>query len=280
MSCRGPSESLADLSLTVEWPAYSLLWASGTGRIREHRDLEKLLVPCIAGVVPPDVLSAIRAIDEFTFQSQGVLIYNEGVHAIGQALHKFHHYKNSIIKARGRVGKNGPILHFNIPKLECMAMIIRSICEMGGPFQYTSDITERCHLTLVKTPYQQSNKVNHHPQMVRWMDQDEMMRVFGLYTTLEGNNISLVNTVVQEASEATDPYPEVAWLAQVLSPDEFRMAASGSSRPSSLFSKTKRYNSNDRSIVSITMNFLILSRPYQPLKPNLEVRECLRPSSR
>ncbi|KAF7969079.1 hypothetical protein HWV62_28378 [Athelia sp. TMB] len=240
-------------------------WPNGVSTLKqltgkEHRDLEKLLVPCIAGAVPSNVLASVRSIDEFFFQGQGVLIYDEQVHAIAQALHEFHHYKVAIIKAGGRIGKTGPILHFNIPKLEGMGIVTTSIRQMGAPYQYTSDITERCHHSHVKIPYRQSNKRGHHEQMVRWMDRAEKARIFGLYTMLEANNISLVNAVVQEASEATDPYPEAAWLSQVLPDEEFKVIASGSSRPTSLFSKANHYSSNDRSIA-----FTVANRPHKRL---------------
>lgn len=240
-------------------------WPNGVSKLkqltgREHRNLERILVPCIAGAVHPDVLASIRAFNEFIFQSQGVLIYDEQIHAIRQAMHEFHHFKLAIIKEGGRIGKNGAILNFNIPKLECMGVVPESIREMGAPFQWTSDPTEKCHGTLVKAPYRQSNKRNFAPQMVRWLDRREKTRIFGLYVLLQSNGLSLVNSIVEETSQGIDAYPEATWLSQVLHPDEFRMTSSGHSRPSSLFSKAKRYNSNDRSIA-----FTVANRPHQLL---------------
>ncbi|KAF7985012.1 hypothetical protein HWV62_10006 [Athelia sp. TMB] len=239
-------------------------WPNGVSTLkqltgREHRDLEKILVPCIAGAVTSHVLRASRAMTEFIIQAQGVLIYEEQNKSIDIALHEFHYFKNSIIKQGGRKGANGPIPHFNIPKLEGMGMVTRSVRYMGAPYQYTSDITERCHSTHVKMPYRKSNKRNHHEQMARWMDRREKLRTFGLYTALESNNLSLVNALVQEASEATDPYPEDTWLSQVLPAEELTMLVGSShSRPSSLFAKSQRYQSNDRSIA-----FTVAKKPHQ-----------------
>lgn len=133
-------------------------WANGVSKLKqltgkEHRDLEKILVLCIAGAVTPNVLISIRAMDEFIFQAQGILIYEEQNHALCKALHEFHHFKIAIVKAGGRWGKNGPILDFNIPKLEGMGRVSDNLEEMGALYQYTSDITERCHGILVKRPY-------------------------------------------------------------------------------------------------------------------------------
>lgn len=53
---------------------------------------------------------------------------------------------------------------------------------------------------------------------------------------------------VHEVSEALDHYPEATWLARALPSSEFRMTATGHSQPSSLFSKTNWYQSNDHTI--------------------------------
>lgn len=85
---------------------------------REHQDLEKLLPAVMAGTVPNSVLHALRAITEFIFLTQSVYLYNETLHALSEALREFHHYKPAIITAGGHQGKNSPLNHFHIPKLE------------------------------------------------------------------------------------------------------------------------------------------------------------------
>jgi hypothetical protein len=137
-------------------------WAHGISKLKQvtgckHRDLEKILVVVAAGGVPNTVLSVICTLVEFIFQVQGLLIYDEQLHPLHEALHKFHVLKNSIISAGRQCGKNGPIYHFNIPKLEGMSGVAKSIAMMGAPYQHTMDITERCHITHVKTPYHMSN---------------------------------------------------------------------------------------------------------------------------
>ena len=53
----------------------------------------------IAGAVPVHVLCAICALVKFIFQAQGLLLYDDHLHSMEQALHEFHHYKASIILA-------------------------------------------------------------------------------------------------------------------------------------------------------------------------------------
>jgi hypothetical protein len=150
-------------------------WVNGVSTLkqctgREHRDLEKLLPVVAAGAVPDDVLCALRAITEFIFLAQSLFHYDETIHSLNEALREFHHYKSSILKAGGRLGKNGPLNHFQIPKLELAQHIARSIREMGAPYQWSSDITERCHITHVKTPYRLSNRRDYHAQCCRFLD--------------------------------------------------------------------------------------------------------------
>jgi hypothetical protein len=56
----------------------------------------------IAGAVPDCVLCAVHTLIEFIFQAQGLLLYDEHLHALGEALHEFHTYKNAIVNAGGQ----------------------------------------------------------------------------------------------------------------------------------------------------------------------------------
>ena len=254
-------------------------WSNGISKLkqctgREHRDLEKIIVVVIAGAVHRDVLRAIRALIEFIFQAQAILLYDEQMHAIALALQEFHHFKNAIIIAGGRLGKNGPIPHFNIPKLEGMGRVVYNARIMGAPFQYTSDITERCHITLVKEPYRHSNKRNFHEQCARYMDRTEKARLFQLFTTIQASGTGLVNkspashslltTMVDEASQLADHYPEATWLSHVQA-DGVHCISGPASRPN-LARNRHHQVSDDFSTV-----FLVNVKPHHP---SLSVREA------
>ena len=178
---------------TCHWPngVSTLKQTSG----REHRDLEKLLPAVAAGTVPNVVLCALRAITEFIFLTQSVFLYDETLHSLGEALQEFHHYKSAIIAAGGRQGKNGPLNHFHIPKLELTLYVEQSVCAMGAPYQWSSDITKRCHITHVKTSYHLSNHHNFHEQCCRFLDRQEKQRFFQLYTTLKTVHAPLMDKI-------------------------------------------------------------------------------------
>lgn len=218
-------------------------WANGISKLkqctgREHRELERILIVAAAGAVDRDIpqtLPALRAIVDFIFQAQGLLLYEEHLHSLSEALREFHINKNAIIMAGGRRGKKGLIGHFNIPKLEAMQWLVRSARLMGAPYQYTSDITERCHCTHCKRPFRSSSKKNFHEQCCRYMDRDEKIKHFGLFTSLLSNGSSLTNEMILEAQEMRSHYPEAVWLSHAL-PKGDRAAASKLVK-SSLFDK-------------------------------------------
>ena len=235
-------------------------WKNGISTLkqctgREHRDLQKILVAVIANAVPDNVLCAVRALVEFIFHAQGLLLYDEHFHAMDEALREFHTFKTAIINAGGRQGKNGPMMHFRIPKLEGLLRVVSSARRMGAPYQYTSDITERCHITLVKTPYRRSSRRNYHEQCCRFLDRMEKLRLFGLYVSLKSNNASLLNEMFNEASEVADHYPEATWLSQALPPGA--ISITGAASKPSLFSKLRSHLSDDQ-----TTAFLVNATPH------------------
>lgn len=99
---------------------------------RKHRDLEKILVAVIAGAVSRKVLCAIRAIVEFIFHAQGLLLYQDQLNAITEVLQEFHNNKAVLIEHGELRGKNGPIHHFKIPKVEGMGRVPFNAQMMGA----------------------------------------------------------------------------------------------------------------------------------------------------
>ncbi|KAF9470572.1 hypothetical protein BDN70DRAFT_763084, partial [Pholiota conissans] len=99
------------------------------------------------------VMRAMRAIMDFIFCSQSLLLSEEALTFLDNYLQEFHIHKVSIVESHGRLHANGPVDHFHIPKLEMLGIITRSTRLVGAPYQYTSDVTERCHIHYVKLPY-------------------------------------------------------------------------------------------------------------------------------
>ena len=237
-----------------QWPQGVSTLKQCTGR--DHRALEALIVAVAAGAVPDQVLCAIRSLIEFIFQAQDLYHYEETFRSLQNALQQFHLNKQSIIDAGGRKGKSGVIPHFEIPKLELMQSVARSIRAMGAAYQWTSDITERCHITLVKRPYRLSSPRDFHLQCCRYLDREEKIRLFSLYTTIKTGGASLLNEMRREAGEMAAHYPESQWISQVL-PDEHPVPKCGP--PSNLFRRAHSCISADE-----TTAFLLTRAPHLP----------------
>ena len=69
---------------------------------------------------------------------------------------------------------------------------------MGSPYQWTSDITERCHIMHAKTPYYLSNHHCFHKQCCHFLDQQEMLWFFCLFTSLKTAWSALINEIIHE----------------------------------------------------------------------------------
>jgi hypothetical protein len=243
-------------------------WANGISTLkqctgREHRDLQKLLPAVAVGGIPDDVLCALRSITEFIFLAQDQFLYDETLHALNEALREFHHFKPSILAAGGRRGKNGPLDHFQIPKLELAQHVVRSTRAMGAPYQWSSDITERCHITHVKAPYRLSSQRDYHPQCCRFLDRQEKLRFFQLFATLKTAGVPILNEMADEARLMQIHYPESMWIESVL-PEE--QSISTRTRRVSVFDNARSHLSSDNSTA-----ILLTLRPHFP---NISIYEA------
>lgn len=97
--------------------------------------------------------------------------------------------------------------------------------------------------------------------MVRNLTRKEKMCMFNLFTMLRATGPSLINLMVDEASALSDHFPETTWLSQVLPAGEVRLMGNSRSHPTNLFSKNRRYLSNDRSVA-----FTVALRPHYKLQ--------------
>lgn len=145
---------------------------------------------------------------------------------------------------------------------------------MGAPYQWTSDITERCHITHVKTPYRLSNRRNFHEQCSRYMDHIEKWLLFKLYTTVKELSPSLINEMEFEAEHVAENYPEAAWLSGLAAPPEGNIGEAPSI-PSSLFSKNRSRSlfSRNRSMTTVdqTTAFTVAQKPHYIAVPIIHV---------
>jgi hypothetical protein len=152
---------------------------------REHQDIQRYIIPIIAGAAPQEFVIAIRALIDFRYRAQARVLTDRDCNKVLAALDEFHDHKQSILDAGVRVGKrSNPIDNWDIPKLELMQSVVPSIRANGAPIQYSADATEHANITEIKEPADHSNNRLYEPQICRNLDRLDKCKRFDLATSI------------------------------------------------------------------------------------------------
>jgi len=151
---------------------------------REHRDIQRYLLALIPDDIHDGFVLCIRALLDLRYVSQFHEVTERDLRTIFNALQVFHTYKQVIIDLGLRVGKAGPMKHFEIPKLELLQSIISCIQWSGTLPQWSADVTERLHIDYIKKPRENTNGHDYPPQICRNLDRQEKCWLFTLATEL------------------------------------------------------------------------------------------------
>jgi len=87
------------------------------------------------------------------------------------------------------------------------------------------------------------------------MDRLEKMRLFNLYVSLKYYGASLMNEMIDEASEIANHYPEATWLSQILPPGDITIGRGAVAL--SLFHKARKHLSDN-----YTTAFTVTLKPH------------------
>jgi hypothetical protein len=151
---------------------------------REHREIQRYIVPTIADAVPKDFLIAIRSLMDFRYLAQATEISDSICTEMDTALEEFHDHKQAIISAGARTGKGNKVIdNWHIPKLELLQSVSSNIRENGVAIQWSADVTERCHVTEVKDPSSGNNQ-GYESQICRHLDRMDKCRRFDVATAI------------------------------------------------------------------------------------------------
>ncbi|KAF9037970.1 hypothetical protein BJ165DRAFT_1407913 [Panaeolus papilionaceus] len=151
---------------------------------REHRDLQRYIVPVIAGAVTPEFVIAIRSLMDFRYLAQAPVVSSKTCSMITQSLSIFHRHKYAIMDAKARRGQKKPILHWQIPKLEFFQTVVSNICYSGAAIQWSADTPEHTHIRFIKEPARASNNQAYEPQICRSLDRQDKLWHFDLATAI------------------------------------------------------------------------------------------------
>jgi len=148
----------------------------------DHHAVQRYIMGVITGAVPVKFLAAIHFLLDFRYLAQMRRFDDNSLAKLEAALHNFYDNKSVIITAGARQGSNGPINHWEIPKLELLQHVISSIRNSGPIMQWTADITEHAHVTAIKQPARAGNNQDYYEQIVWHLDRSERCSRFDIAT--------------------------------------------------------------------------------------------------
>lgn len=184
---------------------------------REHRDIQRYIIPLIAGAVPRDFLVAVRSLMDFRYLGQALEIDDEGCNKIQAALGVFHAHKQAVIDTGGRRGQHNAIIdNWHIPKLELMHSVAPSIVAGGVPIQWSADVTEHAHITEVKNPARTTNNQDYESQICRYLDRAEKCHRFDLATAVRETGLNICDIITSSHSDVRNEVIDEDALGSVL----------------------------------------------------------------
>ncbi|KAL5536493.1 hypothetical protein ACEPAF_315 [Sanghuangporus sanghuang] len=139
--------------------------------LRETRDLECSLVAILQGHprVELETLKAFRALKDFIYTAQYESQSTGTLKDMDKYIKIFHRHKKALSNAGVRDGmqKRG---EFCIPKMELLMHVVQAIRMLGSAPQFSTEQSERAHITECKQPYKLTNHRSYQEQMCRRLD--------------------------------------------------------------------------------------------------------------
>ncbi|KAF8546317.1 hypothetical protein OG21DRAFT_1427336, partial [Imleria badia] len=163
-------------------------------------------------------LVAISALLDFRYLAQMPCFDNNALTRVEAALQRFHNHKSAIITAGGRQGSNGPLKHWEIPKLELLQHVVPSICASGAVMQWTADVTEHAHVTEIKQPAHSGNNQDYYIQIAQHLDRSEKCFRFDIVVHLASTEHKGSDKYDEDQADEHEPDSEALRVKHYYSP--------------------------------------------------------------
>ncbi|KAG9073879.1 hypothetical protein FS749_014599 [Ceratobasidium sp. UAMH 11750] len=154
-------------------------FSSGVSKLKqttahEHREMQKVFMAVMAGLVPNDVLPVILAVIDFIHFARLPVHTTATLDLLDDALDRFHEHKHVFIKYNVRTD-------FNINKVHAMCHYTEAIRALGAADAYNTETPERLHIEFAKRAYKATNRRNFFQQMTVYLDRRERVNKFDAY---------------------------------------------------------------------------------------------------
>ena len=133
---------------------------------KEHKEMERVIVTVLAGLIDSRALKAVRTILDFIYYAQYQSHTDVTLERMQDALNTFHAHKDIFAELRPDEG-------FNISKVHSMLHYVDSIRSLGSADGYNTESPERHHIDYAKEAYRASNGVDYVAQMTKWLQRQE-----------------------------------------------------------------------------------------------------------
>ncbi|EPS94098.1 hypothetical protein FOMPIDRAFT_1134931 [Fomitopsis schrenkii] len=137
----------------------------------ERKDMARILLGCLVGRIPHDLMLTFRALLDFIYISQYPTHDDQTLKYLEDALEVYHKHKH-ILKTLGIRD------HLNIPKFHSLVHYADSIRSLGTTDNYNTEMFERLHIDCAKKAWRASNHRNERPQMTKWLERREKIAMF------------------------------------------------------------------------------------------------------
>ncbi|KAG9079690.1 hypothetical protein FS749_008310 [Ceratobasidium sp. UAMH 11750] len=145
---------------------------------RESKEMAAQILPVVAGTLSAELTEMVRSLIDFMFRAQAPTMTDTDIAAMERDLARFHELKGLLITK----GVYKTVERFNkIPKLHMLSHYAFMIRELGTPDGFNTEVPERLHIEYAKEPWRASNKVKPMPQMVKYLQRQEAIRIHRTY---------------------------------------------------------------------------------------------------
>ncbi|KAG8747275.1 hypothetical protein FRC12_014116 [Ceratobasidium sp. 428] len=164
----------------------------------EHREMQKVFMAVVAGLVPEPVLPVVLAAIDFIHFAWFPSHTPETLDLLDDALNRFHEHKHIFIEYGVRD-------HFNINKLHAMCHYVEAIRELGALDAYNTETPERLHIEFAKRAYKATNRRDFFNQMTTYLERREKVNKFdvylqSIYPEYAARDLDVEKDVVEEPS--------------------------------------------------------------------------------
>ncbi|KAG8794679.1 hypothetical protein FRC12_022574 [Ceratobasidium sp. 428] len=145
---------------------------------RESKEMVSQILPIVLGTVTPEEGQLVRSLVDFIFQAHASSMTDQDIDDLERDLHLFHELKGLLV-AKGFYQDESR--YNRIPKIHMLSHYTYFIRQLGTPDGYDTEAPERLHIQYAKIPWRASNKVRPLPQMLKYIQRQEAVRIQRTY---------------------------------------------------------------------------------------------------